>query len=727
MSIRRTTYAKALASALTAAAAFSASAIVVGGGEGYPWTYAEQDDGTIVLGGGGNRAVPSDFIGMAVIPSSINGKTVSAIGKYAFRDCKSLTAVIIPESVKKIEEGAFFSCTALYRVTIPQKITDIEDMAFSDCRSLTNGQGFVIVNDMLFGYYGKDTELTIPSNVKRLSSHALYRKYDLTLVTVPSGVTNIGNNAFAECESLKSVTLPSSVVRIGEQSFSRCGLLESVSLPDGMTEIKDALFVACRSLKSVRFPSDLKHIGSSAFSSCASLEEAILPSGVTNVAEYAFAGCSSLSSVLLPSSVGSIGKNAFERCPALASVRFLGDAPAMGKDLFTSPPANAHVTLPAELGGWSGTGDTWYGMAVVAAKPDGGPYGETVDGIAWTFSVSNGMAEVGSKTFGSPSIPRTVAGDIVLPSSLGNCEVAAIGEWAFRYCGNLTSVSIPEGVTRIGVSAFEGCSSLRTVALPHSMIALENYSFYNCSSLKRVLFKDDVLLLGDYAFCGCTALESVTFNGNEPAVGKYAFYSCPSTAKVFIPPSAWGWAASGNAWNGMTLHHAEPSVVAAYDNSLPEFTAFSPEAAVKISPVSRTPFTAADAADMASKIPYLPADVDQDVRFFKGKGIVDGTGAIVVTAQLDLDAMEFSKTSQELCEKMAAASGSSATITLSTAKPGFWYGVEAADSLAALESAGVADAAARATGNGVALTIPKPAGGTAFFKVLVNTREIPVR
>ena len=89
--------------------------------------------------------------------------------------------------------------------------------------------------------------------------------------------------------------------------------------------------------------------------------------------------------------------------------------------------------------------------------------------------------------------------------------------------------------------------------------------------------------------------------------------------------------------------------------------------------------------------------------------------------------MEFAKTSKEVCDKVASAEGDSAAITLTTAKPGFWYGVAVADSLAALENANAADAAARATGDGVALTIPKPAGGTAFFKVLVNTREIPVR
>jgi hypothetical protein len=241
-----------------------------------------------------------------------------------------------------------------------------------------------------------------------------------------------------------------------------------------------------------------------------------------------------------------------------------------------------------------------------------------------------------------------------------------------------------------------------------------------------MMFKGDVLILGDYAFCGCTSLESATFTGNEPAVGKYAFYYCPETAKVFIPSFAWGWADPGNTWNGMTLYRTELSVGIGYALYLPEFTVFNPDASVRIFPAMRTKFTAEDAADVASRVSYLPADIDQDPRFFKGIGTVDSSGMIVVETQLDLEAMEFSKTSREVCEKMASAKGSSATITLSSAKPGFWYGVAVADSLAALENANAADAA-RATGDGVALTVPKPAGGTAFFKVLVNTQEIPVR
>ena len=116
--------------------------------------------------------------------------------------------------------------------------------------------------------------------------------------------------------------------------------------------------------------------------------------------------------------------------------------------------ANAQVTLPAELESWAGTGETWYGMAVVTAKPDGGPYSETVDGISWTFCVSNGMAVVSSRKFGQPSVSRYTERDIAIPSRLGNCEVTGIGEWALRFCERLASVSIPEGVTSIGGAAF---------------------------------------------------------------------------------------------------------------------------------------------------------------------------------------------------------------------------------------------------------------------------------
>jgi hypothetical protein len=66
------------------------------------------------------------------------GRRVSTIGIYAFRNCTSLTSVIIPDSVEIIGSGAFRGCSSLTSVTIPSWVTSIEIYAFYDCTSLTS-------------------------------------------------------------------------------------------------------------------------------------------------------------------------------------------------------------------------------------------------------------------------------------------------------------------------------------------------------------------------------------------------------------------------------------------------------------------------------------------------------------------------------------------------------------------------------------------------------------
>ena len=72
-----------------------------------------------------------------VIPSSITVEgqeyPVTSIGGYAFENCRSLTSVIIPNSVTSIGESAFYFCSSLTSVTIPNSVTSIGDYAFYLC------------------------------------------------------------------------------------------------------------------------------------------------------------------------------------------------------------------------------------------------------------------------------------------------------------------------------------------------------------------------------------------------------------------------------------------------------------------------------------------------------------------------------------------------------------------------------------------------------------------
>ena len=85
---------------------------------------------------------------------------------------------------------------------------------------------------------------------------------------------------------------------------------------------------------------------------------------------------------------------------------------------------------------------------------------ETIDGITWTYTVSNGVASVGSGSSSGTAVPKATTGAITIPSKLGGYGVTSIGSYAFSSCSGLTSVTIPDSVTSIGDHAFLGCSGL---------------------------------------------------------------------------------------------------------------------------------------------------------------------------------------------------------------------------------------------------------------------------
>lgn len=70
-----------------------------------------------------------------VIPSSLDGCRVVAIGDRAFADHASLTSVVIPEGVTSIGWFAFSGCVSLQTVTIPASVTSISYGAFQNCDS----------------------------------------------------------------------------------------------------------------------------------------------------------------------------------------------------------------------------------------------------------------------------------------------------------------------------------------------------------------------------------------------------------------------------------------------------------------------------------------------------------------------------------------------------------------------------------------------------------------
>ena len=97
------------------------------------------EEGYVVIG-------YEDGISSLVIPESIDGVPVVAIGERAFRDCSSLSGdVVLPKSIVAIEKEAFMNADGLNgRIYFPQSLKVISDRAFYGCQSL---QGDLIIPD----------------------------------------------------------------------------------------------------------------------------------------------------------------------------------------------------------------------------------------------------------------------------------------------------------------------------------------------------------------------------------------------------------------------------------------------------------------------------------------------------------------------------------------------------------------------------------------------------
>lgn len=245
---------------------------------------------------------------VVVIPSKINGVTVTTIGTDAFWGL-NITSVTIPDSVTEIGSNAFADCTNLTSVhyegdwsklTIQSGNPAVQDAAneqLFDFKFIPPDNTAVIVTR----YNGTAADVTIPSRYQgkpvTMIDHAAFFNSVVTSVTIPDSVTSIGDNAFGFCSQLTNISIPNSVTDIGFSAFAHCTSLKSITLPSSLSSISEALFSGCSQLTTIQIPDSVPSIQSCAFYHCRNLETIRIPVSVTLIETDAFAGCPSLMTV----------------------------------------------------------------------------------------------------------------------------------------------------------------------------------------------------------------------------------------------------------------------------------------------------------------------------------------------------------------------------------------------------------------------------------------------
>ena len=113
--------------------------------------------------------------------------------------------------------------------------------------------------------------------------------------------------------------------------------------------------------------------------------------------------------------------------------------------------------------------------------------------------------------------------------------VTFIGNEAFLGCEQLSKVTIPDTVTEISGRAFEGCISLRQVTIPESVIRIGERAFHKCSSLETIELPSKLTNLGNGAFSGCSKLERIKIPESVIFIGDEVLSSCSSLKAALLP------------------------------------------------------------------------------------------------------------------------------------------------------------------------------------------------
>ncbi len=161
--------------------------------------------------------------------------------------------------------------------------------------------------------------------------------------------------------------------------------------------------------------------------------------------------------------------------------------------------------------------------------------------------------------------------DIIIPSEYEGKPVTIIGDFAFYYCLNLESITIPSSVTSIGDFAFYNCRSLKGVYITDieawckvsfggnhtNPLYYAKNLYLNNTLVTDLIIPNSITSIGDFAFIGCISLTSVTIHDSVTSIGEDAFYGCLSLKGVYITDMKAWCKISFGGYNTNPLYYAK--------------------------------------------------------------------------------------------------------------------------------------------------------------------------
>ena len=529
----------------TLPAMIDSSAIVVSAAETYGDYQYNIENGTVTItkyiGSGGN----------VTIPSKINGKSVTSIGDQAFSKSKNLTSISIPDGVASIGNWAF-AYTSLTNINIPDSVTSIGENTFYSCSKLTS--------------------ITIPYGVKSLDGYTFWQCNSLTSIIIPDSVTVIDGWAFYGCDDLTIYGSPGSYA----ETYANSNTIPFV-----------AMDIAVRGITLNKTSTTITKGNSE------TLTTTITPSNATNKVISWMTSNSSVATVsngkVTAVAAGTANITAKSNNGKTATCTVTVTNPTVVEPTGITLSGTKTFNGVIEYGHWNSDQNALYATV--------NPSNATNKTVAWsvgnnsiveianTWSTDNGSGIlVYGKSAGTTSITartsngKTASWDIVVQGSSdeycgpnvtyyldsnGTLTLRGTGDtwnysnWSvFKNNTNIRKVIIEEGITSIGMGAFEGCSNISSVELPDSLTKVYSSAFSN-TGISEITIPQNVDYLDDSALRYCYKLSTIIVDPNNQKYssqdgvlldknkthiilcpqGKTGYYVMPNSIGISGPPS----------------------------------------------------------------------------------------------------------------------------------------------------------------------------------------------
>ena len=574
------------------------------GADGDNLTWTLDSNGLLTVSGTGAM---NDY-GYTDVPWFEYQSTIKSVilnsGVSSFMSCRQMTSISISDTVNSIGIGAL-NGTGLTSVLIPAGVSSIGERALSVNYNLAE----ILVADDNANFTSVDGIL-FTKDISELVAYPGARAGDYT---VPDGVVRIRHSAFGWCKNITAITLPASVTTVERQAFQQCSAMASIVIPKSITVIPESAFSGCTSLTDIYYTGTAeqwnaiaidnnntplinaeKHFnyaeiiasgtcgdnltwslnsngvltisGTGTMTDCEwgtspwydyhiFIQTIVIEDGITNIGECAFSDCRNLTGVSIADTVTDICDGAFDGCIKLTNIYIPASVTNMHLPfIFDNCDSLTAINVAESNPNYSSEDGILYNKDKTTLYLC--PRGRT------NATIHSGTLKINYYAFGYCRDLES----ITIPDTVTSLDVGA-----FQDCDTLTSVEIPASITNIDNSAFTACDSLMSitvaagntvltsvdgilytsngtvlflcpggktnVAIPNGVTAIAAAAFSGCVNLRNVSLPDGLTSIGMQAFGDCNSLTSFTFPEGVTEIPSEIFWGCENLSSVIIPNS----------------------------------------------------------------------------------------------------------------------------------------------------------------------------------------------